>query len=213
MNLCEVSVSISGSQVSVSVNERANSPTYNISSVWPTYTGRGILVAVVDDGVDRNHPELSSNYNATASYDYVDNDEIPVPSGKTVSGHGNNCAGVIAGAANNSLCGVGLAYNAKIAGEGGWVVEGPGVLTSQALRIGTEKGRRGLGAIYTFAAGNGGFFRDSCAYNGYVNSIYTIAINGLNEDDSNPTYAENCPGVMATAYSRDTLKGLGKIVS
>ena len=30
--------------------------------------------------------------------------------------HGNKCAGVIAGAANNSLCGVGLAYNAKIAG-------------------------------------------------------------------------------------------------
>ena len=30
--------------------------------------------------------------------------------------HGNKCAGVIAGVANNSLCGVGLAYNAKIAG-------------------------------------------------------------------------------------------------
>jgi len=31
--------------------------------------------------------------------------------------HGNNCAGVIAGVANNGLCGVGLAYNAKIAGN------------------------------------------------------------------------------------------------
>jgi len=31
--------------------------------------------------------------------------------------HGNMCAGVIAGAANNNLCGVGLAYNAKIAGK------------------------------------------------------------------------------------------------
>ena len=30
--------------------------------------------------------------------------------------HGNNCAGVIAGVANNSLCGVGIAYNAQIAG-------------------------------------------------------------------------------------------------
>ena len=31
--------------------------------------------------------------------------------------HGNSCAGVIAGVANNGLCGVGLAYNAKIAGK------------------------------------------------------------------------------------------------
>lgn len=165
--------------------------------------------------------------------------------------HGNNCAGVIAGAANNGECGVGLAYNAKIAGlrlydsdigvgstdatesyallykkdmidiysnswgtgDGGWEVEGPGELTSRALEIGTKLGRRKLGAIYTFAAGNGGFFQDNCAYNGYVNSIYTIAINGLNKDDSNPTYAEECPGIMATTYSRDTLKGYGDVIT
>ena len=52
------------------------------------------------------------------------------------------------------------------------------------------QGRGGRGAIYTFAAGNGGFNQDSCAYNGYVNSIYTIAINGVDKDGSNPTYAE-----------------------
>jgi len=75
------------------------------------------------------------------------------------------------------------------------------------------QGRGGRGAIYTFAAGNGGFTQDSCAYNGYVNSIYTIAINGVNQDGSNPTYAEECPGIMASTYSRDTLRGLGKVVS
>lgn len=31
--------------------------------------------------------------------------------------HGNNCAGVIAGVANNKFCGVGLAFDAKIAGK------------------------------------------------------------------------------------------------
>ena len=65
------------------------------------------------------------------------------------------------------------------------------------------KGRDGLGAIYTFAVGNGGE-RDSCAYNGYVNSIYTIAINGVNKNGAKPTYAEEYAGILATTYSRET---------
>lgn len=66
-------------------------------------------------------------------------------------------------------------------------------------------GRNKRGAIYTFAAGNGGFTGDSCAYN--ANSIYTIAINGVNKDGSRPIYAEECPGIMATTYSN--VKGGG----
>ena len=31
--------------------------------------------------------------------------------------HGNKCAGIIAGEANNAFCGVGIAYNANIGGE------------------------------------------------------------------------------------------------
>ena len=75
------------------------------------------------------------------------------------------------------------------------------------------QGRKGKGAIYTFATGNGGILGDSCAYNGYVNSIFTIAISGVNPDNSRPSYAEECAGIMASAYSRDTAKGVGKVVS
>ena len=32
-------------------------------------------------------------------------------------------------------------------------------------------------------------------------------------DGSNPTYAEECPGIMATPYSRDMIRNLGKVVS
>ncbi|CAH3150856.1 unnamed protein product [Pocillopora meandrina] len=221
--------------------EGSQGPTLNVVSAWKAgYTGKGITVAVVDDGVDGNHPELKENYRSDLSFDYVNNH--PSEHGASVSGHGNKRAGVIAGKRGNDLCGTGLAYEASIAGVRlfgsgvsstdaqqlsslihkleyidiysnswgpgniGWEVKGPGPLASKALELGTTTGRGGLGAIYTFAAGNGGLGGDSCAYNGYVNSIYTIAITGVNHDGSLPTYAEECPGIMATAYSWDSYK-------
>ncbi|XP_022796691.1 furin-1-like [Stylophora pistillata] len=221
-------------------------PTYNIIPVWKAgYTGKGILVAVVDDGIDGSHPDLRENYNLKASYDYLDSK--PAQFGNKVPGHGNRCAGIIAGVANK-LCGVGLAYNAKIAGvrlfgpgetttdaleakalvheqgsvdiysnswgpeSRGFEIKGPGLLTIKAMEYGIDRGRGGLGAIYTFAVGNGGRL-DSCAYNGYVNSIYTIAITGVNQDGSKPVYAEECAGIMATAYSKDSRKNSGNVVT
>ena len=54
-------------------------------------------------------------------------------------------------------------------------------------------------------------FSDCCGYNGYVNSIYTIAISGVDPDGSLPSYAEECAGIMASTYSSDTFNG--KVVS
>ena len=66
------------------------------------------------------------------------------------------------------------------------------------------QGRNGRGSIFVFAAGNGGLIvKDSCEFNGYVNSIHTIAITGINSDGSIPIYGENCAGIMAVTYSRD----------
>lgn len=64
-----------------------------------------------------------------------------------------------------------------------------------------------------FAAGNGGLFAsDSCTFNGYVNSIYTIAISGIKSDGSRPVFGENCPGIMAVTYTRDVIGDNSKVV-
>ena len=42
---------------------RDDGPTYNVLDVWKMgLTGKGIVVAVVDQGLEKNHPELKQNY-------------------------------------------------------------------------------------------------------------------------------------------------------
>lgn len=42
---------------------RDDGPTYNVLDVWKMgYTGKGIVVAVVDEGLEKNHRELKQNY-------------------------------------------------------------------------------------------------------------------------------------------------------
>ncbi|XP_020626673.1 furin-like [Orbicella faveolata] len=95
---------------------RDNGPTYNVLDVWKMgYTGRGVVVGVVDDGLQKDHPELKDNYDPDASFDFLENDEDPSPSGS--QSHGIRCAGIISAVANNSFCGVGIAYSANIGGE------------------------------------------------------------------------------------------------
>ena len=75
------------------------------------------------------------------------------------------------------------------------------------------QGRGGLGSIFVFSGGNGGLIvKDSCAFNGYVNSIYTIAITGINSDGSVPDYGENCGAIMAVTYSKAAYGDLSKVV-
>lgn len=89
--------------------------TLNMEDVWSMgYTGNGVTIGVVDDGLQTNHPDLHHNYISEYSYDYNYNDEDPSPS--FYDSHGTSVAGVCCSVKNNGVCGVGVAYNAKVAG-------------------------------------------------------------------------------------------------
>ncbi|KAJ8347151.1 hypothetical protein SKAU_G00285520 [Synaphobranchus kaupii] len=91
----------------------------NIAEAWGQgYTGKGIVVTILDDGIDRNHADLLQNYDDKASYDAIGHDHDPMPpyDSSKDNKHGTRCAGIVAASANNSVCAVGVAFNAKIGG-------------------------------------------------------------------------------------------------
>jgi subtilisin family serine protease len=77
--------------------------------VHPTNQGAGVKVAVIDTGIDYNHPELDANY--VGGYDYVNNDGNPMDD----QGHGTMVSGVIAAEDNGSGV-VGVAPQARLYG-------------------------------------------------------------------------------------------------
>lgn len=64
-----------------------------------------------------------------------------------------------------------------------------------------QQGRNGKGSIFIFPAGNGGEKGDSCAFDGYTNSIYTIGISSVEMFNKKPAYTERCSAIMAVTYS------------
>uniref|UniRef100_A0A0N5AHZ4 Neuroendocrine convertase 2 n=1 Tax=Syphacia muris TaxID=451379 RepID=A0A0N5AHZ4_9BILA len=91
----------------------------NVEKAWAMgFTGKNITTAIMDDGVDYMHPDLKFNFNAEASYDFSSNDPFPYPryTDDWFNSHGTRCAGEIAAARDNGICGVGVAYDSKVAG-------------------------------------------------------------------------------------------------
>jgi hypothetical protein len=98
---------------------------------WDNSTGSSsVTVAVIDTGVDYNHPDLSRNIWVNTAevagngvdddgngyiddvngYDFVNNDSDPMDD----HGHGSHCAGVIGAAGNNGEGVAGINWNVKI---------------------------------------------------------------------------------------------------
>uniref|UniRef100_A0A1I8IFK7 Peptidase_S8 domain-containing protein n=1 Tax=Macrostomum lignano TaxID=282301 RepID=A0A1I8IFK7_9PLAT len=99
------------------LHEVDRKPSMNILAVWGQgVTGRGVVTAVLDDGIDLTHPDLVKNYDPQASYDVNGRDFDPSfrETGGNRNRHGTRCAGLIAASSNNSMCIPGVAFGAQI---------------------------------------------------------------------------------------------------
>ena len=87
----------------------------NITSVWDSYNGTGIVISVVDDGLDHEHPDIEANYNSTYSFDWCNND--PDPSPNSWDAHGTAAGGVAAAVGDNGIDVTGAAFGANLSGS------------------------------------------------------------------------------------------------
>lgn len=146
---------------------------------WNLSTGTGVTVAVIDQGIELNHPDLQANIHPL-SFDTETGTSPSIVQGN----HGVAYAGIVGAVGNNSLGIRGVASNVRLMsvsnsllgtplsrmarGEGiNWAVEnGADVLSNSwgssvqyqiiddAIANAFINGRNGLGSIVVFASGN-----------------------------------------------------------
>ena len=205
------------------------------------YTGKGVRVAIVDDGLQHTHPDLQKNYIASSSLDFNGGKGDPSPGPSDF--HGTACAGVVGAEANNTHCGTGVCPGCGISGlrliaapttdlteatalgymrehgldiysnswgpqDTGMHLAGPGRIVLETFAASAVHGRGGKGSIYVWASGNGAHVGDSCSYDGYASSPYTIAVGAIDDSGKRSYYSEGCPALMCVAPSSGRKTGI-----
>ncbi len=78
-------------------------------------SGLGVIIAVVDSGLEIAHEDLSANVIPNGSYNYVNNTTDPTPT-KKGGDHGTSVAGIVSGASMNGKGGRGVAPRSALKG-------------------------------------------------------------------------------------------------
>ncbi|HEX5445676.1 MAG TPA: S8 family peptidase, partial [Pirellulales bacterium] len=102
----------------------------NVVPAWQQgYTGKGVVVGIVDSGVYHAQPDLTANYRGDLSYNFFNDQPDPTPPlgpllepfapGATggEDSHGTEVAGIIAAQANNGIGVAGIAPDAQFGAE------------------------------------------------------------------------------------------------
>ncbi|MFM9010944.1 MAG: S8 family serine peptidase, partial [Planctomycetota bacterium] len=87
-----------------------------VEAAWAAgWTGAGVVIGIVDDGIQIDHPDLAPNYSSINSYDFSSNDTNPSPV-QTNDNHGTPVAGIVAARGGNGIGVTGVAPYAMLAG-------------------------------------------------------------------------------------------------
>lgn len=186
----------------------------NAPEAWQKITGSNpgndIVVAVVDTGVDLDHPDLADNLCSDHGYDYVNNDAYPDDD----NGHGTHVAGIIA-AEKNETGTVGVAYGAKIMAVK--VLDADGSGYDSDIISGINYAVNNGAEIINFSLGGYGYSQAYCDAIANANSKGVLVVAAAGNEGLPTVYAgntyygayvtpANIPGVL-TVMAMDTAAG------
>lgn len=118
---------------------------------------------------------------------------------RLIGGEADDAMEASAMATNNHL--VFLKSNSWGPYDDGRRKEAPGTLTQAAISNAATTGRGGRGTILVWAGGNGYQEYDDSNYDGYANSIYTIAVAAIADDGVRSWYSETGANLVVAAPS------------
>jgi hypothetical protein len=152
---------------------------------WEITTGDpNIVVAMIDCGVDVNHPDLMNNL--VAGYDFYDNDSQVDPEG---SAHGTACAGLVAAQGNNGIGVTGVTWDCKL-------------MPIRIARALTFVSMADLATSFRWAAAHGAdIFSDSYTYYSSPQPIVQSAIVDVTVEGGIGRNGRGCIFLTATANS------------
>lgn len=178
---------------------------------WSVITGSSaVVIAVIDTGVDYNHPDLAANIwtgsNGGYGYDFFNGDSDPMDD----NNHGTHCAGTIAGVGNNGTGVAGVNWQAKIMACKFLSADGYGSVSDavDAIIYAVNNGAHILsnswgGSDYSQA------LKDAIEYANTNNVLFVAAAgNSGTDNDYDPQYpasydCDNIISVAATDHSDD----------
>jgi type VII secretion-associated serine protease mycosin len=164
---------------------------------WDVSKGAGVKVAVVDTGVDTQHPDLSGRIGVGTNI---------VPSTNSVqddSGHGTMVAGVIAANLNNGRGGAGIAPQAQILPVK--VLDAGGAGTDGDIADGiTWAADHGAKVINLSLGGPGGGDVLCAAVNTALAADAVVVAAAGNDGAESVGYPAACPGVIAVSATTHT---------
>jgi subtilisin family serine protease len=180
------------------------------TKAWALNKGsRDVVVAVIDTGVDYNHPDLKDNiWSKPGSpdvhgYNAITDKEDPMDD----HSHGTHCAGTIGGTGDNGVGVVGVNWNVSIMGAKFLTASGSGSLANaiKAIDYATNNGAR----ILSNSWGGGGFsqtLKDAISRANDKGILFIAAAgNDSSDNDARATYPANydVPNVIAVAASNN----------